>query len=91
MILAKLPIFKCQKWHFGRPNLKTDSKKTAKHPPKWWIRHLIHAFFTFWWVLSQFLKIVFLDSFRAIFPAKWPGYLNHLSLMKTSTETFQTF
>ena len=50
---------KCQfssakKWHFERPNLQTDSKNPAKHPPKWWMRHLIHAFVTFGWVLSRF-------------------------------------
>ena len=38
----KFAIFK--KWHFERPNLRTDSKNPAKHPPKWWGRLLVHAF-----------------------------------------------
>ena len=29
-----------KKWHFERQNLRTDSKNLAKHPPKWWSRHL---------------------------------------------------
>ena len=33
-----------KKWEFERPNLRTESKNLVKHPPKWWIRHLIHAF-----------------------------------------------
>ena len=31
-------------WHFERPDLRTDSKNLAKHPPKWLGRHLVHAF-----------------------------------------------
>ena len=48
-----------KKWHFERPDLRTESKNLAKHPPKWLGRHLGHAFSTFGWVLSQFLKIAF--------------------------------
>ena len=33
-----------KKWHFERPNLKTESKNLTKHPPKWLDRHLGHAF-----------------------------------------------
>ena len=33
-----------KKWHFERPNLRTDSKNLAKHPPKWLGRYLVHAF-----------------------------------------------
>ena len=36
----------------------------ANYPPKWWITCLFHAFITFGWVLSQFLKF---GSFGAVF------------------------
>ena len=39
-----LPVFKCQKWHFERPNLRTDSKNLTKHPLNWWGRHLVPTF-----------------------------------------------
>ena len=41
---ALLHFWSAKKWHFQRPNLRTDSKNLAKHPPKWWGRHLVHAF-----------------------------------------------
>ena len=43
-VLAKVPVFSAKKWHFERPNLRTDSKTLAKLPPKWLGRHLVHAF-----------------------------------------------
>ena len=55
----KCPFSSAKKWHFECPKLWTDSKNLAKHPSKWWGRHLGHAFSTFGWVLSQFLKITF--------------------------------
>ena len=61
--LPKVPVFKCKKWHFERPNLRKDSKNHAKQPPKWFIRHLVHAFSIFGRVSSQFLKIMFLEAF----------------------------
>ena len=64
----KCPFSSAKKWHFGRPNLRTDSKNPAKHPPKWWTRHLIHVFITFGWILSQFLKMAHFSSARSSFP-----------------------
>ena len=43
-LLPKVPVFKCQKWHFECPNLQTDPKNLAKHPPKWWGRVVVDAF-----------------------------------------------
>ena len=43
-IWQKWPFSSAKKWHFERPNLRTDSKNPAKHPPKWWGRLLVHAF-----------------------------------------------
>ena len=40
----KCPFWNAKKWHFERRNLRTESKNLAKHPPKWWGRHLVHAF-----------------------------------------------
>ena len=59
----KCPFSSAKKWHFERPNLRKDSKNHAKHPPKWFIRHLVHAFSIFGRVSSQFLKIMFLEAF----------------------------
>ena len=58
----KCPFSSAKKWHFERPNQRTDSKNLAKHPPKWFIRHLVHAFSIFGRVSSQFLKITFLEA-----------------------------
>ena len=41
---ALLAFSRAKKWHFERPNLRTESKNLAKHPPKWLGRHLGHAF-----------------------------------------------
>ena len=30
----KCPFSSAKKWHFERPNLRTDSKNLTKHPPK---------------------------------------------------------
>ena len=59
----KCPFSSAKTWHFERPNLRTDSKNLAKHPPKWFIRHLVHAFSIFGRVSSQFLKIMFIEAF----------------------------
>ena len=59
----KCPFSSAKKWHFERPNLRKDSKNHAKQPPKWFIRHLVHAFSIFGRVSSQFLKIMFLEAF----------------------------
>ena len=40
----KCPFSSAKKWHFECPNLRTDYKNLAKPPPKWWGRHLVHAF-----------------------------------------------
>ena len=42
--VQKCPFSSANKWHFERPDLKTESKNLAKHPPKWLGRHLGHAF-----------------------------------------------
>ena len=44
LVCQKCPFSSAKKWHFERPNLTTDSKNLAKHPPKWLGRHLGHAF-----------------------------------------------
>ena len=69
----KCPFSRAKKWHFERPNLRTESKNLAKHPPKWFIRHLVHAFSIFGRVSSQFLKIMFLEAF---YPLKRPKTRN---------------
>ena len=39
-----LAFSRAKKWHFECPDLRTESKNLAKHPPKWLGRHLGHAF-----------------------------------------------
>ena len=63
LINQKCPFSSAKKWHFERPDLRTDSKNLAKHSPKWFVRHLVHAFSIFGRVSSQFLKIMFLEAF----------------------------
>ena len=41
---ALLAFSRAKKRHFERPNLRTESKNLAKHPPKWLGRHLGNAF-----------------------------------------------
>ena len=72
----KCPFSSAKKWHFERPNLRKDSKNHAKQPPKWFIRHLVHAFSIFGRVSSQFLKITFLEPFEAFYPLKRPKAKN---------------
>ena len=43
-LLPKVPVFKCQKMALRVPKSKNGLKNLAKHPPKWWGRHLVHAF-----------------------------------------------
>ena len=64
----KCPFLSGKKWDFERPNLRTDSKKPAKHPPKWLVRHLFHAFIIFGRVFGQFWKISFSEPFPSHFP-----------------------
>ena len=40
----KCPFSSVKKWHFERPDIRTESKNLAKHPPNWLGRHLVHAF-----------------------------------------------
>merc|ERR1712242_159545 len=42
--MGKCPFSRAKKWHFECPDLRTESKNLAKHPPKWLGRHLGHAF-----------------------------------------------
>ena len=53
---------------FERPNLTMDSGNPTKHPPKWLVRHLFHAFIIFGQVFGQFWKIAFLAPFWRHFP-----------------------
>ena len=62
-ICQKCPFSSAKKWHLECPNLRMESKNLAKHPPKWFIRHLVHAFSIFGRVSSQFVKIMFLEAF----------------------------
>ena len=49
------------------PNQKRRPPFHANILPKWWNRHLFHAFFNFGWVLSKFWKIAFFGPFWAVF------------------------
>ena len=64
----KCPFSSAKKWHFERPNLRTDSKNLAKHPPKWWGRHLVHAFPFLGEYQANFWKLPILGPSGALFP-----------------------
>ena len=42
--VAKSACFKVQKMALRAPKSKNGLKNLAKHPLKWWGRHLVHAF-----------------------------------------------
>ena len=66
-----------KKWHFERPDLTTDSKNLAKHPPKWFIRHLVHAFSIFWASIKPiFENHVLRGVLEAFYPLKRPKTRN---------------
>ena len=64
---ALLAFSRAKKWHFERPDLRTESKNLAKHPPKWLGRHLGHAFPFSGECQAKILKIMFLEPFGALF------------------------
>ena len=66
--VQKCPFSSAKKWHFERPNLRTDSKNLAKHPPKWWGRHLVHAFPFLGEYQANFWKLPILGPSGALFP-----------------------
>ena len=70
---SKVPIFKRKKWHFERPNQRTDSKNLAKHPPKWWSKHLGQAFpfrASIKPILKNLIFLIVLELFHPIYRAK---------------------
>ena len=75
--LAKVPVFKCQKWDFSCQNKKTTFN--ANIPLKRWITCLLWAFITFGRVLSQIWN--FLSK------CNWGGFIfwNHKVLVHIST------
>ena len=64
----KCPFWNAKKWHFERRNLRTDSKNLAKHPPKWWGRHLVHAFLFSGEYQANFWKLLILAPPGALLP-----------------------
>jgi len=50
----KCPFSRDKKRDLERPKLRTEFKNLAKHPPKWWTRHLFHAFSIFGRALDEF-------------------------------------
>ena len=64
----KCPFSRDKKWDLERPKLRTEFKNLAKHPPKWWTRHLFHAFSIFGRALDKFWKIAYFRSFLRRFP-----------------------
>ena len=70
----KCPYSSDKKWDFECPNLRIDSGNPAKHPPKWWGRHLFHVFTIFGQVLSKFSNLLILANF---------GPFSHVKRAKT--------
>ena len=64
----KCPFLSAKKWHFERPNLRTDSKNLAKHPPKWWGRVFVHAFPFSGEYQANFWKLQILAPPKALLP-----------------------
>ena len=64
------PFSSAKKWYFERPDLTTDSKNLAKHPPKWLGRHLVHAFPFLGEYQAYFEKSHIFHRFGAVLPTK---------------------
>ena len=64
----KCPSSSAKKWHFERPEPRTDPKNPAKHPPKWWGRHLAHSFPFSGEYEANFWKFHILGLSGALFP-----------------------
>ena len=67
-VCRKCPFSSDKKWDFERPNLRTDAKNLAKHPPNWWIKHLVHSFPFLCEYQANFEKSHIVNRFGAIFP-----------------------
>ena len=67
-VRQKCPSSSAKKWHFERPEPRTDPKNPAKHPPKWWGRHLAHSFPFSGEYEANFWKFHFLGLSGALFP-----------------------
>ena len=65
----KCPFSSAKKRHFECPNLRTDSKNIAKRPPRWRIRHLVHAFPFSGEYQANFEKLHIFDRFGAVLPS----------------------
>ena len=51
-----------EKWDFSSDGInKKESENLLKHPPKWWSRHLFHAFSDEYY--ADFEKLHIFDSF----------------------------
>ena len=61
------------------PILRTDSKNLAKHPPKWWGRHLVHAFPFSGEYQANVEKSHIFYCFGAVLPSKWSQNFKSIS------------
>ena len=64
----KCPFSSAKKWHFERSEPRTDPQNPAKHPPKWWGRHLDQAFPFSGEYQAKFWKLLNLGPPGALFP-----------------------
>ena len=63
----KCAFSSAKKWHFEHPNLRTESKNLAKHPPKMVGKTFGSCVSIFGRVSSQILEIMFLEPLGALF------------------------
>ena len=70
-VIKKCQFSSAKKWHLERPNLRSDSKSLAKHLPKWWNRHLVHAFPFSGEYQANFEKSHIFHRFGVVLPSKW--------------------
>ena len=68
VVRQKCPSSSAKKRHFERPEPRTDPKNPAKHPPKWWGRHLVHMFPFSGEYQANFWKLLILCLSGALFP-----------------------
>ena len=79
----KCPFSSAKKWHLERPNLRTDSRNLAKHPPKWWG---VEFWFMRFHLRASIKQIFEHHGFRGVlepfyptqFSSKWSNFLGEV-------------
>ena len=91
-LLAKVPIFKCQKMALRTAKSKNGLQKPCETPPKMVDQTFHSCVYHFWVGFKPILEnCVFQTVLEPFSQPNGRHFSNHFPLMKTSTEIFQIF